>query len=252
MLKYENVDILAGGEKILSDINIEFKEGKLTTIIGPNGCGKTSLVSALNGSVRVSKGKILLDGEDYLSFDPKKRGRILSFLPQVRNTIPSISTGLLVSHGRFPYLGFARSMSARDKEAVEKAMEVSDVKKYEKIPVDVLSGGVRQRSFFALSLAQECEYMIADEPTTFLDIQGQRRILGLYRKLRDEGKTVVLVLHDILSALNISDEIVVMNDRNIVFKGTPADILESGIIEKVFGVRIKSFSDPEGVYYVIC
>ncbi|MCR4618887.1 MAG: ABC transporter ATP-binding protein [Lachnospiraceae bacterium] len=251
MLKYENVTISAGGERILSDINVSFQKGKLTSIIGPNGCGKTSLLSALNGSARVEKGNIYIDGENYLNFSPKKRGRTLSFLPQVRNTIPDISTALLVSHGRFPYLGFARSMTIEDKRAVEHAMDLADVKKYENMSVEVLSGGTRQRSFFALSLAQECEYMVADEPTTYLDIPGQRKMLNLYRKMRDEGKTVILVLHDIARALEISDEILVMDNRRIVFKGSSDEIIEKRIIEQVFGVGVKRFSDEDGTYYVI-
>ncbi|MBR1861492.1 MAG: ABC transporter ATP-binding protein [Lachnospiraceae bacterium] len=251
MLEYKNVSLSCDGTELLKNINIGFKKGELTTIIGPNGCGKTTLIQALNGSSRLTAGEILLDRENYLSFKPRIRAERLSFLPQIRQMIPTLSVRSLVSHGRFPRLGFSRKMSAHDKELVEEAMRRADVEKYADQSADTLSGGVRQRAFVALQLAQDCDCVVADEPTTYLDAPSQKQILKIYRNLRDEGRTVILVLHDIAKALEISDRVVVMNDRRIITTGKPDELIGSGIIDSVFGVKLKSFSDADGKYYVL-
>ena len=251
MLDYVNVSLSCGGTPLLENVNVSFNKGKLTTIIGPNGCGKTTLIQALNGLSKVTEGSILLDGTDYLALSPGKRARLLSFLPQVRQTIPTLSVKNLVSHGRFPYLGFSRRMTDHDREAVINAMRRAEVEEYAEKGADILSGGVRQRAFIALQIAQDCECIVADEPTTYLDAPSRRKILGIYSGLRDEGKTVVLVLHDIESALEISDEIIVMNERKIVSKAAPWSIETADAIEDVFGYKIKRFEDEEGKYCVL-
>ena len=250
MLKYENVNISVSGEKILEEINVSFKKGKLTTVIGPNGCGKTTLIQALNGSSKVTNGAIFLDGEDYLSIKQKERAKRLSFLPQVRTVIPSIKTSTLVSHGRFPYIGFSRMSTSEDKRVVKEAMRKASVDEYADQNVDTLSGGVRQRAFVAMQLAQDCDYIVADEPTTYLDLPSTKKVLDIYSTLRDEGKTVILVLHDIVKALEISDEIIVMKERKIIYSGAPSKLLETGIIEDVFDTKIKKLEDDGRTYYV--
>ncbi len=251
MLRFENVSVSAGNEVILENINVSFKKGCLTSIIGSNGCGKTTLLQTLNGTGRVNGGKIYIENRDYLSIKPKERAKLLSFLPQVRSIIPSISTRTLVSHGRFPYIGFSRISSEDDKRIVKMSMEKAMISEYADQGVDTLSGGVRQRAFIAMQLAQDCDFLVADEPTTYLDIMSSGKILRLYRQLRDEGKTVILVLHDIAAALEISDEIVVMNDRKIVACGAPESDEISRALMDVFGVRRKRFSDEEGEYYIL-
>lgn len=250
MLEYRNVSLSSGGVRILDDINVAFKAGKLTTIIGPNGCGKTTLIQALNGQSRLCGGGILLDNEDFSSFKPKQRARKVSFLPQVHMTIPAVSTHTLVSHGRFPYLGFARKMGEEDKRIIREAMKTADILEYENEGVDTLSGGVRQRAFIAMQLAQGCEYIVADEPTTYLDVKSRKQVLDIYSKLRNEGKTVVLVLHDIAKALEISDELIIMKNRKILFSGTPEEALKAGIVEEVFETEVKTFTEDNRIYYV--
>ncbi len=250
MLEYRNVSLSSGGVRILYDINVAFKTGKLTTIIGPNGCGKTTLIQALNGQSRLCGGEIILDNEDFSSLKPKQRARKVSFLPQVHMTIPAISTHTLVSHGRFPYLGFARKMGEEDKRIIREAMKTADILEYEKEGVDTLSGGVRQRAFIAMQLAQSCEYIVADEPTTYLDVKSRKQVLDIYSKLRNEGRTVVLVLHDIAKALEISDELIIMKNRKILFSGTPAEAIKAGIVEEVFETEVKTFTEDNRIYYV--
>jgi len=250
MLEFKNVSVVKNGTTLLKDINLNIETGKLTVFIGPNACGKTSLLQTLNGSSKVSKGSIILDGEDYLSLAPKERAKKLSFLPQVHSVIPSISVRTLVSHGRFPYLGFSRRSGDEDKRIVSEAMEKTGVSEFSGAGVDTLSGGVRQRAFIAMQLAQQSDLIVADEPTTYLDIPSKRKVVEIYTGLRDEGKTVILVLQELTTALEIADRIVVMKDRKIVKTGSPSEIINSEIPRDIFGVRVRKFSDEEGEYLV--
>lgn len=249
MLEFCHVDARCGNTPVLSDISVCFQKGKITTIIGPNGCGKTTLLQCLNGSSKVTAGTIRLDGTDYLSMSPRQRALRLSFLPQVRTIIPALPVRTLVEHGRFPHLGFSRRKSGHDNAVVEEVMDFTHVTPYAAQYADTLSGGIRQRAFFAMTLAQDCDYIVLDEPTTYLDLKGQREFMEMAAQLRAQGKTVILVLHDLGHALKISDTLVIMQDKKIAASGTPEECLGQHVIEDVFQVSLKEFSDGDGSYY---
>lgn len=250
MLRFENITLSCDRTLIIENVSVEFPDKAITTVIGPNGSGKTTLLQALNGSSTVNSGKIYLDDADYLAMPPRKRAQLLSFLPQVRSTLPTIPVKTLVEHGRFPYLGFSRKMGSEDRKSVAAALEQAELTDYANQSVDTLSGGVRQRAFLAMQLAQNCDYLIADEPTTYLDLPSQKKILSIYSKLRDAGKTVILVLHDLTQALQISDYIVLVDNQKIIASGKPEELINSGIIEQVFGIKLKQFEDADGKYIV--
>ena len=249
MLEFRHVNVSCGRTPILNDISVIFNKGEITTIVGPNGCGKTTLLQCLNGSSKVTSGWILLDKIPFLDLPPKKRALKLSFLPQIRTIIPSLPVRTLVEHGRFPHLGFSRQKSIQDREIVENVMRFTHVDEYADQFTDTLSGGIRQRVFFAMVLAQNCEYIVLDEPTTYLDLAGQQEFLEMFLQLKEEGRTIILVLHDLAQAMEISDRIVVMNRRQIAAVGTPKECLEQGWLEEVFQVQVKKFMDGEEAYY---
>lgn len=249
MLEFHNVSVSCGRTPILSQISATFPKGLITVLIGPNGCGKTTLLQCLNGSSQVTSGQILLENQDFLLLSPKERARKISFLPQVRSIIPAIPARMLVEHGRFPYLGFSRKKTEEDRRIVEHALSFTHTTPYADQSTDTLSGGIRQRVFFAMSLAQDCSYMVLDEPTTYLDPDGQRNILSLIRELKNQGKTMIVTLHDLNQALHLADRLVIMNDRKVIAQDVPEVCLKRHIIEDVFHVSCKQFHDEEGTYY---
>ena len=211
MLEFRNVSVSCQHTPILNDISLTFRDGEITTILGPNGCGKTTLIQCLNGASTVTAGQIFLNERDFLKISPKERAREVSLLPQVRTIIPAIPVRMLVEHGRFPYLGFSRRKSKEDTEIVNRAMEFTHISQYADQYVDTLSGGIRQRVFFAMVLAQDCDYIVLDEPTTYLDLTGQREFYAMIKELKKQGKTIILILHDLSQAVRISDTLVIMN-----------------------------------------
>ncbi len=249
MLEYRHVSASCQGTPILQDISLSFPEGKITALVGPNGCGKTTLLQCLNGVSRVTEGNIYLNGEDFLKLSPKERARSLSFLPQVRTLIPSLPVKTLVEHGRFPYLGFARRKTEKDIALVQKAMEFTRVEQFRDQYADTLSGGVRQRVFFAMVLAQDCDILVLDEPSTYLDLAGQRDFLSMITDLRSQGRTIILTMHNLDHALRTADYLAVMGNRKIAAFGTPDECLRQHVIEDIFDTTWKKFKDEEGVYY---
>lgn len=250
MLKYEHVNVAVSRTNILNDINITFPKGQITTIIGPNGCGKTTLLQCLNGCSKVTAGTITVDNENILSLPLKERAKRIAFLPQIRTVIPVLPVRTLVEHGRFPYLGFTRRKTDKDNEIVNNSMEFTNVMPYSEDNTDTLSGGIRQRLFFSMILAQDSRIIIMDEPVTYLDLEGKRTFFSMVNKLKKSGKTIILVLHDLSDAIRISDNLVIMNDRKIAISDTPANCLKTHIIEDVFHTTYKKFSDDEGDYYI--
>jgi iron complex transport system ATP-binding protein len=251
MLEFRNADISVGRTGILEDINVSFEKGKITSLVGPNGSGKTTLLQSLNGLSCVKGGEILLEGKDYLALPPKERAQSLSFFSQLRGGAPNISVRGLVEHGRFPYMGFSRHLSAEDREAMDRAMEFTGLTAEADRQVSELSGGMQQRAYLAMQLAQDCPYMVMDEPGNYLDLPGQRELERLILCLKEEGKTVIVVIHDLSKALRISDSIVVMDRRKIVGSGTPRELPESGLLQRVFDCRIRPVETEEGIRYLV-
>jgi ABC-type cobalamin/Fe3+-siderophores transport system ATPase subunit len=247
MIKLNNVT--AGYDKIevIKNINMAFKQGSITSIVGKNGCGKTTLLKTASNLLKPFSGEITIKGKDISSIPNKELAKKISYLPQHR-PVPNITVYNLVMHGRYPYLGFSRTPQKRDKEIVEKAIEKMGLNKYINKNIHELSGGERQKAYIAMILAQDTDIIFLDEPTTFLDINHQLEILEIIKNLKKMGKTTVMVIHDLNSALSCSDRICLMERGEIVIFDTPQVVFESGEIDKVFKVSSAQVSiDAEDV-----
>lgn len=234
--------IYAGyGEKtILHDISLDFPAGTVTAILGPNGCGKSTLLRAAAGLLPVSAGTADVDGP---------LARTIAYLPQSR-PVPDMTAQQLVLHGRFPWLSWPRRYRERDFAIARAAMDRLGIGEFAQRPLGELSGGTRQRCFLAMALAQEAPTLLLDEPTSFLDVGHQLKLMALCRELAAEGKAVALVLHDLPMALQWADRVAVMDHGCILALGTPEEIWASGILDRVFGVEVRRLEDDGGVQYV--
>lgn len=248
MFKLKNITSGYEEKKIIKNINLEILPNQITTIIGPNGCGKSTLLKTLANSLTPYEGEITLHEKPLHSYSITEFAQHVAILPQVRN-IPNTTVEALISHGRFPYLGFLRRLKPGDQEIIEQAMTLTGIieKRYQSLYH--LSGGERQRVYIAMTLAQDTEVILLDEPTTYLDMNHQYEILELVKKLHQQGKTIVMVLHDLAHALAYSDQIIVMNDGEIVKVGNPSLIIKEQVIEKVFNLSCKTFSQNGKTYY---
>lgn len=245
----ELIDVSSGynGLKKIDSISIKINKGCITSIIGPNGCGKTTLLKVASGLIPPYHGKILLDNIPINSIKKKEFAKKVSILPQIRNT-PNIIVSSLVMHGRFPYLGFSRKLSTYDREKVEYAMELTGVIKFRNKNLLELSGGERQKVYIAMIVAQDTDIIFFDEPTTYLDINQQFQVIELIKNLNKMGKTIVIVLHDIVQALIHSHRICVMDRGEIKSYGTPEEILNKKVINEVFGVDCKKVDIQESCH----
>ncbi|MBZ6208852.1 ABC transporter ATP-binding protein [Streptomyces olivaceus] len=233
------------GDRVVSTrLSLDVPDGSFTAVVGPNACGKSTLLRALVRLLRPTEGQVVLDGREVGSYPSKELARQVGFLPQDPLAPDDIKVRQLVSRGRFPHRTLLSPRSEQDESAVRKAMAAAEVTELADRPVQELSGGQRQRVWIAMALAQETPYLLLDEPTSFLDITHQYQLLHLLARLRDQGRTVVAVLHDINQACRFADHLVAMRDGKVVAEGSPGDIVDAALIKDVFDLPSVIVPDP--------
>lgn len=248
MIRLEGVSAGYYDKEIIKDISFECRDGEITVIVGNNGCGKSTVIKTACGILKTVRGSVTVDGKNISEYKPKELARHVSVLPQVRN-VPSITAKSLVMHGRFPYMGFPRTASKEDKLAVEHAMEIADVKKFENTDVSALSGGERQRVYIAMLLAQNTKTVLLDEPATFLDIGCQFEVIDLIASLRQQGKAVVCVMHDLSQALSVADNVLLMDRGEQIYLGDAKGLVDSGLIQKIMKVKPFNVEDANSWHF---
>jgi ABC-type cobalamin/Fe3+-siderophores transport system ATPase subunit len=232
------------GRVIAEHLDAVIPDGSFTVIVGPNACGKSTLLRALARLLKPHSGQVLLDGRDIHEYRTKDVARRLGLLPQSSIAPDGITVADLVARGRHPHQSAFQQWSRRDEEAVRSAMDATGITALSGRRVDELSGGQRQRVWVAMALAQETGVLLLDEPTTFLDIAHQYELLELFRELHGQGRTLVAVLHDLNQASRYASDIIAMSQGRIVAHGAPAEVVTAELVDHVFGLPAHVLPDP--------
>ncbi|MFT3872774.1 MAG: ABC transporter ATP-binding protein [Nocardioides sp.] len=235
------------GDRVVAEqLSVSVPDGSLTMVIGPNACGKSTLLRSLARLLVPETGSVVLDGADISTYHTKEVARRLGLLPQTSIAPDGITVADLIARGRFPHQGFLRQWSREDDVAVGWAMEQTNVTALASRYVDELSGGQRQRVWLAMALAQDTPLLLLDEPTTYLDIGHQIEVLDLCAELHERGgRTIVVVMHELNHAARYASHLIVMRDGAILAQGLPRDIVTAELIEQTFDLPCRIIEDPE-------
>ncbi|NUR31958.1 MAG: ABC transporter ATP-binding protein [Catenulispora sp.] len=245
-LAARGLDLRYADRLVVRGLDLEIPADAVTAIVGPNACGKSTLLRGLARLLAPAAGTVTLDGADIHRIAARTLAKSLGLLPQQPVTPEAITVEALVRLGRHPHQRLFSTWSGADQDAVERAMTRTGVDALRDRPVDQLSGGQRQRAWIALALAQDTDLLLLDEPTTFLDLRHQLDVLDLVADLHaDAGRTVVMVLHDLGQAARYADHLVVLHDGELAAAGPPDEVLTADLVERVFDVPCRVVPDPE-------
>lgn len=250
MFKINNVNKNYGFQKVLSEINLEIPQNKLTCIIGPNGAGKSTLLNAISRLIKVDKGDILIDSKNLKDWDKKELSKTLSIMKQLNNINVRLTIADLVAFGRYPYS--EDRLTENDYQKINEALEYTGLSSIKDKYIDELSGGQKQRTYIAMTLAQDTEYILLDEPLNNLDIKHILEVMHLLKKLVEEqNKTIILVVHDINIASTFADYIVAMKNGEIIESGLTEDIINNEILYKIYEInfQIENFKNKKFCLY---
>jgi iron-siderophore transport system ATP-binding protein len=245
-LRADKTTLAYDGRVVCEGLDVEIADGSFTVVIGPNACGKSTLLRGLARMLKPTSGSVYLDGQVISSYGSKEVARRLGLLPQSSIAPDGITVADLVARGRYPHQKLLRQWSRTDEAVVAESMAATGVTELSDRFVDELSGGQRQRVWLAMALAQQTSLLLLDEPTTFLDVAHQIEVLDLCADLHEhQGRTLVAVLHDLNHAARYATDLIVMRDGAVVAKGAPADVMTAELVEHVFGLRCRVIDDPE-------
>lgn len=248
MIELKNIFVNYGKAKVLNELTLSIEKGKLISVIGINGSGKSTLLKAITGIVPLASGEITVDNLKTSEISRRELARKVAYLPQGKS-VPDMTVGQMVLHGRFPHLSYPRRYSENDKRIAAEALEQAGISHLSDKPLSALSGGMRQNAYIAMALAQDADYILLDEPTSYLDIAHQLSLMKTLRSLADSGKGIITVMHDLPLAFGFSDEIAVVDKGKIAAFDSPENVCESGIIKKIFGVELKYDYEEKYFFY---
>jgi iron complex transport system ATP-binding protein len=244
-LEAEGLTLAYDKVEVAKDLSLTIPPGRITCIVGANACGKSTLLRALSRLLKPKMGSVLLDGQSIHRLPTKTVAMHLGILPQSPIAPEGITVADLVARGRYPHQKWFRQWSKSDEQVITDAMLATQTLELATRPVDELSGGQRQRVWIAMALAQGTDLMLLDEPTTFLDLAHQVEVLDLLVELnQEEGRTIVMVLHDLNHACRYSHHLIAMREGRVVATGTPEEVVTEALVKDVFDLRSLVMPDP--------
>ncbi|WP_328393845.1 ABC transporter ATP-binding protein [Nocardia sp. NBC_00416] len=245
VLRAENLTLGYGSADVVTDMTFDVPSGSVTSIIGPNGCGKSTLLRGLGRLLAPKSGRVLLDGVPISAQPTRKVARRISILPQSPVAPPGLTVADLVSRGRHPRQRWYEQFSVLDEASLRHSLSATGILDLAGARLEELSGGQRQRAWISMTLAQETDIMLLDEPTTYLDLAHQVELLELIVRLNSESnRTIVMVLHDISLAARYSDHLVAMKNGAIVIQGAPDQVVRPDVLRDVFGLAAQVVTEP--------
>lgn len=244
-LKAQHLTLAYENARIIEDLSVSIPHGQITALVGPNGCGKSTLLRGISRLLKPVKGSVMLDAHEIWQMPTKELAKRLGILPQGPVAPEGLTVHELVAQGRYPHQSWLQQWSPLDERVTREALEITGVAEFADRPLDALSGGQRQRAWIAMTLAQDSDTILLDEPTTFLDIAYQIEILDLLRMLNYERqKTIVMVLHDVNQACRYADHLVVLHHGAIAAYGDPSEVVTEPLMRDVFGIECRIIDDP--------
>ena len=236
----KQLSVTLGNRHILHDISVSIPMGKVTTLIGPNGCGKSTLLRSMIGYISSPSDCVTIFDKPLSSYSQNTLARQMAFLPQVPNMPKDMTVEELVYCGRYPYQNWWKNTAKEDREIVDYALSITKTDHLRHQLIPSLSGGERQRVWIAMALAQEPKRLVLDEPTTYLDINHQLEIMELLKRLnKEQGLTVLMVLHDLTQAVQYSDYMAVIKSGHLIAAGNTKDITSDSLFKEVFSVDVQ-------------
>lgn len=234
----EQLQVGYGDRPVVEALDLRIPDGRITALVGANGSGKSTILKAMSRLLMPKRGSVLLDGKSILQMPTREVAKRLAILPQHPTAPEGLTVGELVSYGRFPHQRGFGSLGREDHALICWALEVTGMAEFRHRPIDEMSGGQRQRAWIAMALAQGTDILFLDEPTTFLDMAHQLEVLALLKRLNEEeGRTIVMVVHDLNHASLYAHHIVAIKDGNVIREGTPEQVITRETLHEVFGVE---------------
>lgn len=244
-IETKDLNISYGNLDIVKDLNLSIPKGKITTIIGSNGCGKSTILKTIARILQPKSGSIYINGKDINTQKTKDIAKVMAVLPQSPQAPSGLTVEELIAYGRFPHQKGFGKLKKEDNDIINWALEVTGISEFRDRSIEALSGGQRQRAWIAMALAQETDILVLDEPTTYLDLAHQLEVLKLLEDLnKKQGTTIVMVIHELNNAARFADHMIGVKKGQIICQGSAYDVMTKENLKELFNIDAEIVNDP--------
>lgn len=248
-ISVKNLTVAYEKNTIIEDMNLSIPKGKISIIIGANGCGKSTLLKTISRINKPTNGEIFINKKNIKKTKEKDIAKEVAFLPQGPVAPSGLTVREIVAYGRFPHQNMIGGLNSHDKEVIDWAIRETGLSEFSEREIENLSGGQRQRAWIAMTLAQETEIIMLDEPTTYLDMSYQLEVLEVLQKLnREKNITVVIVLHELNNACRFADNIIGLKKGKVICQGKPIDVINKETLKEIYGIDASLVKSENGEY----